>query len=613
MKSTKTVFGFDFGTTNSLVSLVQPGGAERSPIILRFLDDNRPIPSVVSYEGGQIEVGRKAHQRLSRAGLGVQGSIVRSPKTLLGRDDIHIDGVRRDPIQVVTHVLAHVKSFVLQTPAARGLALERVVATIPVNMDGKRRALLRTAFRDADMEVVQFVHEPLAALYGYFRSSGNTADLIRRYEGKLIVVFDWGGGTLDLTLCRLQNGVLVQLANDGTEDVGGDIFDEDLRNEVESRSRSSRDPNLPVDTTPEARKRLLHQCERAKIELSVKKTWTVFVDNYYLCDEQPDLVVSLKRDDLYSIVSSLVRKGVARIEQLLELRKMTTASVDLCLAVGGMVNMPLIKSRLDELFGPARVHVAKESAAAIADGAAWIAFDQSRLNLAKNVEIVLARTSFLNVIPAGLEMPYAGQVQKRRVDLFCVDPSDGFAKFTLVSPEKPGAKVSSNELRRPLANMMLKVDNHAAPFRERLVLDLAIDENMILHAGCWSLNQHSRAECEIFDLEFSLSIDSKDIDSGSDQEKESMSTDPSSHEPGNLAVRSNIADKNDPLLVPGEVMKRFNPGYMKKHIGFEPPQLQLDEDLYYQPCSVCGRASNDPLCRCISGLSSTKRRSDILR
>jgi YVTN family beta-propeller protein len=89
---------------------------------------------------------------------------------------------------MVEHVLDHVRRFVLKTNAGRDLKMDRVVATIPVNMDGHRRALLRQAFRQAGMSVVQFVHEPLAALYGYLRMSEGTPDLIRRYDGKLLLV-----------------------------------------------------------------------------------------------------------------------------------------------------------------------------------------------------------------------------------------------------------------------------------------------------------------------------------------------------------------------------------------------------------------------------------------
>ena len=585
------VIGFDFGTTNSLAAVVI--GTD----VIAFLENEQPIPSVVSFEGGKVEVGRKAHDKLNSAGLGVQGSTVRSPKTLLGREEQVIDGVRRDPVQMVEYVLDHVRRFVLQTKAGRTLKMDRVVATIPVNMEGHRRALLRQAFRQAGMSVVQFVHEPLAALYGFLRMSEGTTDLVRRYDGKLLLVFDWGGGTLDLTLCRVLNGLLVQVANDGTEEVGGDVFDDELRNEVEKRSRASQ--GLPDDTEvlPEARKRLLHECEKAKIRLSDRNTWNVYVDPYYQSDEQADLQVNLSRDDLQDIVGHLVKKGVARIERLLEREGYSTASVELCLATGGMVNMPMVKNRLDELFGPGRVHISKRSASAIAEGAAWVAHDEARLHLAKNVELALARNSYMPLLQAGMVMPQEGEKSHVPFDLYCVDPSDGHGKFSLVSPHRPGPRVLANDKRRPLCNMLLKVDGKAAPFRERLQLEVSVDENLVLTATAWSMNQKGRAEAEVHDLEFALATPG--AQSGwLNASLLGKDGDAAAHEAGDLVMRSNLASREDDSLVPGEVQYRHNPYYFR--VEQNPPQIQVEERLYYEPCAMCGRASNDPQCQCAS-------------
>lgn len=589
------VVGFDFGTTNSLASVVI--GTD----VITFLENEQPIPSVVSFEGGRVEVGRKAHDKLTSAGLGVQGSVVRSPKTLLGREEQVIDGVRRDPVQMVEYVLDHVRRFVLQTKAGRDLKMDRVVATIPVNMEGRRRALLRQAFRQAGMSVVQFVHEPLAALYGYLRMSEGTADLVRRYDGKLLLVFDWGGGTLDLTLCRLLDGLLVQVANDGTEEVGGDVFDEELRNEVERRSRAEQGLADDVEVLPEARKRLLHECERAKIRLSDRNTWNVYVDPYYQSEEQTALQVNLSRADLQEIVGHMVKKGVARIERLLEREGYSTASVELCLATGGMVNMPMIRSRLDELFGPGRVHISKRSASAIAEGAAWVAHDQARLHLAKNVELVLARNSYMPLLDAGFEMPLERDHRRVRFDLYCVDPGDGHGKFSLVSPHRPGPRVLPNDKRRPLCNMLLKVDAKAAPFHERLQMEVSVDENLVLTATAWSLNQKGRAVAEVHDLEFALATPGA-RSSWLDADVLGEDGEVSAHESGDLVMRSNLAAREDYRLVPGEVLYRHNPFYFR--VEQNPPKIQDEERLYYEPCAVCGRASNDPLCRCASGLSS---------
>jgi len=478
-----------------------------------------------------------------------------------------------------------------------------------VNMEGHRRALLRQAFRQAGMSVVQFVHEPLAALYGYLRMSEGTSDLIRRYDGKLLLVFDWGGGTLDLTLCRVLNGLLVQVANDGTEEVGGDVFDEELRNEVEKRSRAEQGLGDDVEVLPEARKRLLHECEKAKIRLSDRGNWNVYVDPYYQDDKHSELEVTLTRDDLQDIVGHLVKKGVARIERLLEREGFSTASVELCLATGGMVNMPMVKNRLDELFGPGRVHVSRRSASAIAEGAAWVAHDQARLHLAKNVELALARNSYMPLLQAGVEMPIERENRRERFDLYCVDPSDGHGKFSLVSPHRPGPRVLANDKRRPLCNMLLKVDGKAQPFRERLGLEVNIDENLVLTATAWSLNQKGKAVAEVHDLEFALATPGA-RNNWLNASLMGTDGDVSPHEPGDLSMRSNLAAREDDSLVPGEVMYRHNKYYFR--VEQNPPKIQVEEHLYYVPCSMCGRASNDPLCRCASQLAPRQQPSGRL-
>lgn len=320
--------------------------------------------------------------------------------------------------------------------------------------------------------------------------------------------------------------------------------------------------------------------------------------------------VNLSRDDLQDIVGHLVKKGVTRIERLLEREGLSTASVELCLATGGMVNMPMVKSRLDELFGPGRVHVSRRSASAIAEGAAWVAHDKARLHLAKNVELALARNAYMPLLQAGVEMPMERENRRERFDLYCADPSDGYGKFSLVSPHRPGPKVLPTDKRRPLCNMLLKVDREAQPFRERLALEVNVDENLVLTATTWSLNQNSKATAEVHDLEFALATPgarSSWITSGllgNDGEVRP-------NEPGDLSMRSNIAAEADDRLVPGEVLYRYKPAYFR--VEQEPPQIQVDERLYYEPCVMCGRFSNDPQCACASVMAPQGQGPGVLR
>ena len=592
-----SVVGFDFGTTNSLISIVQ---GDR---VISFKDEQGlPIPSVVSYEGSKTVVGREARERMSKAGLGVQGNLVRSPKTLLGKESVYVGGKERSPVDIVRDVVQFVRAEAMQTRTVKKLKADQAVVTIPVNMQGRRRALLRDAFRAAGIGIVQFVHEPLAALYGYLRSQEDLKATIRKFDRKLVLVFDWGGGTLDLTLCRVVDGMLVQVGNDGTDEVGGDLFDEEIRNEVERRVRATMKQSDDVQVHEDARTRLMHECEKAKIDLSGRSNANIFVQTFFHELDDPALDLTLSRDDLEVIVSKLVSKGISRIEQLLEREGYSTTSVSLCLATGGIVNMPLVKARLNELFGPQRVHVSERSASLISEGAAWVAHDKARLHLAKNVELTLARNSYMPLLDAGLEMPIEGEVRRDTFTVYCVDPTDGHGKFQLVSPHRAGPKVMPDDKRRVLANLVVKVDKKAAPFKERLQLDVEIDDNLVLVAKARSLNMRGLAEAEVHDLEFALHFPSGGNSWKQNTAMSDSSEDGAKHEPGDLVMRSNIAAQENYFLVPGEVLYRFDPWYfdMRK----SPPQLQIDEKLYYEPCSYCRRASNDPLCKCATSPAS---------
>lgn len=587
-----SVVGFDFGTTNSLVSLIQGNRA------INFLDEEGlPVPSVVCYEGTKTIVGREAKLRLGEAGLGIKGNVIRSPKVLLGKESFFVEGVERNPIDMVADVVSYVVNQAQSGRRGTTLGkLDRAVVTIPVDMDGQRRTALRDAFRIGGISIVQFVHEPLAALYGFFRSQDDLPAILRNYDKKLILVFDWGGGTLDLTLCRLIDGMLVQVKNDGTDDVGGDAFDDLLTNEIVRRVLKTRDSSDPTDVRPDAVTRLIHRCERAKIDLSTRDQVQLYVGSFFRGETNEELDYTLSRDELEEIIAPLLDKGLGRISKLLEASDVSHAQVSLCLATGGMANMPIIKARLHEWFGAQRVSVSDRSGTLIAEGAAWIAHDEAQLHIAKKVELLLARNSYMSLINAGTSMPNEGEVQFDQFQLYCADPRDGYAKFQLCAPVRPGKNVLPNDKRIPLVNLVVKVDDKARPLHERMELDVEIDDNLILHAKARSLNKKDLVLAEVHNLEFGLSFPLGGAELNGLDDIYDKSTDTESREPGSLVFRSNIASHKNNLFVPGELLYQFNPQYFDTRLN--PPQIQVDERLYYEPCAVCGRVSNDPLCKC---------------
>lgn len=589
------IFGFDFGTTNSLISFVSGNEAKC------LLDDGYPHPSVVCYQGDKKIIGRKAKERLSEAKLGVIGNIVRSPKTLLGENRIFVDGVVRNPKDVVKDIVEHIRAAALDSKQGRdyGSRFDKAVVTIPIDMNGERRKQLREAFRMAGIAISQFVHEPLAALYGHLRSKKNFSQALQELEREVVLVYDWGGGTLDITLCQIKDGMLVQLKNTGCNTVGGDVIDEMIRNEVIKRVLKNRgiEESLPVQ--PLGMEKLLNIAERAKIELSIHETSQIYVSNFFQTQKyDPDLDYELSRKELNEICNEKISEGIGRIHELLESARFSSSSVALCLATGGMVNMPAIKSNLREIFGSQRLEVSNHGGTIIAEGAAWIAHDDKRLSLAKNIEVYVAVDSHFPIVKAGTLMPREGTVQKQSFSLYCTDPRDGVAKFQIKSPKKCGKEILATEQRNILKNLSINVDAKARAFFERLQLDAAIDDNLILNISALSSIANDRDEIEIHDIEFGLEL----------PELIGGKTVPTNHKSavitklqlvkaaGLVSVRSNVSDKDDKSLVPGELMAELEPTYM--YHGNNPPKRQLDECTYYLPCSVCGRAWNDIECVC---------------
>ncbi|MEU1950836.1 Hsp70 family protein [Nocardia rhamnosiphila] len=581
-----TVVGFDFGTTNSLVSVVD---RDR---VYDLLDEGRPVPSVVKYEGVRRVVGQAAKDELDASGLGVHGSFVKSPKTYLGDETINVDGVELSPVDVTHHVIDHVRKRALDSAINAGYLSEitEAVATIPVDMNGSRRHALRDAYARSGIRVVQFVHEPFAALYGHFRPSIGT-DFVRRFDRKNILVVDWGGGTLDLTLCRLEDGRAVQLQNVGTGELGGDIFDDALRNWILTHAT---DGSFDVD--PDRRRQLRHKCEQLKIYLSEEESATLYIRNFDPETGAP-LTHQMTRGELDSIAKPLIDRAMDHVVSLLDAAHISDSQVALCLITGGMSRMPAITARFREFFGPQRVEVSRNSATLVAQGAAWIAYDRQQLELAKDIEVRLARGAYYRLLSAGTRVPFDGEeLSDESLEMYCADPRDGQAKFQFCTPVRPGSGTQRSDPRDDLDTLGLHVDSRAKPFIERLLLTTKLDADGIVHVTALSGMQKARETKSLYDLQFGISLGAVKANAGVSDDPGPPPVDPPSHITGSVVIRSNIADKKDDSYVPGELLYTYNSTYFSRALN--PPQIQVDERLYYEPCAICKRRANHPDCRC---------------
>ncbi|MCX8973903.1 Hsp70 family protein [Citrobacter portucalensis] len=574
--------GIDFGTTNSLISVVTRAGKIKS-----FDDLGRPHPSVVRYESDKTICGTKAKDKLDQYGIGVLGNTVRGPKKLLGCSDINVDGRQLSPGEVVTEYIRYLIDHARDEDDEESADLKNAVVTIPVAMGGRERQVLREALLNAGVYVESFVHEPLAALYGYFRDQDDPKGALRRFEGKMLMVFDWGGGTLDLTLCKVVNGNILQILNRGNNSVGGDYLDDAIQKYVEQKHAEQHcwnDENQ-LERSPGMLAKLQNRCEVAKITLSTREETYIFVPNYYVGEgDEAEIAIKLTRNELEAISNRLVRQGIDEIEALLadDQADIDRQTIALCLATGGMVNMPCIKRQLNELFGIASLEISKKGDRIISEGAAWIASDELKLTLSKPFELLEARNSMLTIIPEGTLLPTRGNSISYPQSMYCTDPRDGNALASFKRPQMVG-KTAAADPRTNYGELVIPINPDFPPLEERIELEISIDENLIVHVSGVGGDMQIPRSIEFYDLEFGLATMTVQPES----KKKRLKLRGEKKLPYGLIIRANVTpDKEDWELVPGELLKAYNDEhpFLRKTLT----EQQRTEFVRYQPCSNCG-------------------------
>jgi molecular chaperone DnaK len=575
------IYGLDFGTTNSLASIV----VGEKMLSLVNEDDQMPHPSVIRYHGDDVVVGRAAKNAIETTDVGVIGDFVRSPKRYLGSGEkIHVGGVARGVSDVVAEILRHVRDDARQ----RNLAGESVM-TIPVNAVGRARRDLREAALKAGLHIHQFVQEPFAALYGYLRSQPDFRRRLADLEGQIVLVFDWGGGTLDLTLCKITKGMLVQIQSKGDNTVGGDRFDDRLIRYAKNEHMRQYGIDSVANEFPHAEAKLISQCETAKIALSDRSSATIAVA-HYLRSDGPDhtLEVKITREDLVELTRDIVDAGMNNIDQVLESTGVNQASIALCVATGGMVRMPYIRERLLERFDPLRVPKIDDGDRIISQGAAWIAHDRVRLTLAKPFELLLGDDNYSTLISEGTELPIENENYGFPFKAYCVDPRDGYGKFQFARPVWPDRNLPGDP-RRTYATLLVAVDEEARPLTERLHIDVNIDHDLVATVTASSSMVGHRSEREIHNLELGLSMGQgvKEQTYHTDNKGQRNNEVNLRREVGAIKFRSNIVRGNQTWdLVPGDLIKKYK---NKLPPLWEPTRRQHDEEMYYVPCSLCQR------------------------
>ena len=329
---TDEIVGIDLGTTNSEIAIYRDG----RPEVLGDEQGRVILPSMVGLSAtGELLVGEEARNQF----LLSPERTVRSIKRRMG-SDARVRLGERDytPQEISAIILSRLKEIAQHR---LGRPVRKAVITVPAYFSDTQRQATREAGEIAGLEVVRIINEPTAAALAYEAA---------QHQGKRILVYDLGGGTFDVSLVRIEGGVVEVISSHGNNHLGGDDFDHKIVEHVLEHLKIKH--GVDVADRPQAMARILRSAEAAKKHLSDHPY--ARIEEEYLAehDGKPvNLDLELSRPDYEEMITPFIEETLGAIHIALESASLTSSQVDEVLLVGGATRTPLIRRRLVEAFG----------------------------------------------------------------------------------------------------------------------------------------------------------------------------------------------------------------------------------------------------------------------
>ena len=389
----KKAIGIDLGTTNSLVAF-----KDIAVSIKRNKENEELTRSCVGLQNNEILVGSPALELLPRdpintilsvkrlMGGAIKDKMVQEMMennyykfgiTVLrsGTDDavaVVLGGQQYTPEQLSSEILKKLKA---DAEEKLGGEVTHAVITVPAYFTEKQKNATRLAAQMAGLKVQKLLAEPTAAAIAY------GADNLKEGESKTVLIYDFGGGTFDLSILNIVDGQYIEAGTGGDRWLGGDDIDKKIQQLVIEKicdQYNIKDfqgllENLPLKKRYFIEGTLRMKSEKAKINLSTSQSATISIDNSPLEDENGDLIdveVIIKREELESIVAPLVDKTISLIDNLLKEVGYDMDMIDNILLVGGTACIPLVKQKLTAKYGVEKVRLCDKPMLAVAEGAA---------------------------------------------------------------------------------------------------------------------------------------------------------------------------------------------------------------------------------------------------
>lgn len=376
-------FGIDFGTTSS--ATVGYMVMDHTPEEFLYGDEEgRPIPSVVAIdkETGEVFTGRDAWDK--KMELSESCEYISSVKTILDKETvITIAGREWSPVDIAAELFKALKANVKERT---DIEMTSATVAIPIGFSPEKREKLRMAAENAGITIKSFISEPTAAFFANY-------DELR--SSSIVAVFDWGGGTLDVSVLQNENGRISELATVGSN-IAGDFIDNKIAQKIHSKIARKKGQKIAFGDMPSSAQDMMRvRSERAKRALGDDDTATISINNYGPCGACREI---LDYDWFVDIVEPEVQMAMDCLKKAIDQSGVGLANIDRIVLVGGSSNLRPLLERMDSVYGD-KLFFPEETMWNVGQGAAKLSMTPGSYYSNQSVGIVLSDNSYFELLP----------------------------------------------------------------------------------------------------------------------------------------------------------------------------------------------------------------------